>query len=108
MGRETKREGEKMKMVHWQIKRYGDSFSLGVCFDADIECVRIGHDHCGNFESVRDAIVAAFTDGLSAPEKNANGRDLDARIDAAVAMRENMADGEEAVLDLPLADAEEV
>ena len=97
-----------MKMVHWQIKRDGDSFGLGVCFDSDAEGIRIGHDHCGNFDSVHDAIVAAFVDELSAPEKNANGRDLYARIDAAVAMRANMADGEESVLDLPLADAEEV
>jgi hypothetical protein len=98
-----------MKQVYWSFRKDGDKVNLGVCFDLDEEGHKGGHDQCGSFDDAADAVHAAYCDGLSAPEKNANGRAVEDRISAAaIRIAGELEENGEADLHLPLTDEEEL
>jgi hypothetical protein len=96
-----------MKMVRWTIRKASSGYDLGVCFDSDTEGIQTGHDWCGNFSTIREAVEAAYHDGLSAPELTDNKvlRAMSAlgRISASVARIEyELVKTDESALAYPL------
>jgi hypothetical protein len=102
-----------MKMVRWTVRKVEAGYALGVCFDSDAEGIQTGHDWCGHFGTIREAVEAAYHDGLSAPELTGN-EDLRAmsaedRISASVARIESeLANADESALAYPLTQEEVV
>lgn len=96
-----------MKMADWTVRKMEDGYDLSVCFDSDAEGIREGHDWCGHFASIREAVDAAYHDELSAPELTENealrAMSDEDRIAASVARIESeLASAEEASLSYPL------
>lgn len=93
-----------MKTAYWTIRKYEGGFSLSVCCDSNFEGLRVGHDQCGVFPSVEEAVWAAFHDELSAPENTENEMTDEARIAKSVArINAELATSDEAELRYPLA-----
>lgn len=100
-----------MKMIRWTIRKSDQGYKLGVCFDSDADGIDAGHDQCGTYATIREAVEAAYNDRLSAPDQTENEtlRDMPAedRIARAVARVESeLADGDEAEVSYPLTDSE--